>query len=72
MQGCVESWNEDDGFPIVRFVNGKELKVQQYMWAQKSGRSANGVAFTGITLKQIPLKVAAALTIHKVKWNYNF
>jgi len=65
MQGFIDFFDEEDGFPHVTFSNGKKLKILQYTWVKKSDKSSMQ-NFSGIIVKQIPLTVAAALTIHKV------
>ena len=58
----MDRLDEEDGFPYVKFANGKELKILQYAWVEKQKkRSGNGL----IVIKQLPLKLAAALTVHK-------
>lgn len=51
-----------DGFPRVKFMNGKELVVRKEKWSSDSEKDGDGV-----TREQIPLRLAYALTIHKAQ-----
>ena len=51
-----------DGFPRVKFMNGKELVVRKEKWSSDSEKDGDGV-----TREQVPLRLAYALTIHKAQ-----
>lgn len=50
----------DDSLPVVRFLDGVELVINSHTWS-----ITNQDDETEVTLTQIPLKLAYALTIHK-------
>ena len=49
----------DDNLPIVRLKNGHKIKVSKYSWTYKEDE------VTLAEVKQIPLRLAWAITIHK-------
>lgn len=64
MQGVVVEFDTEDGLPLVQFANGKKLKIFEYQWCKKGRKNIPG-SFSGVCIKQIPIKLAAAMTIHK-------
>ncbi len=46
--------------PIVRFINGKELEISLHCWEIESNLNSNVVGY----IRQVPLKLAWAMTIH--------
>jgi ATP-dependent DNA helicase PIF1 len=60
-RGIVTGFGKD-GFPRVKFMNGKELTVRKEKWSSDSERDGDGV-----TREQVPLRLAYALTIHKAQ-----
>ena len=57
-RGVVKGFN-DDGHPIVKFVNGIENVIEPKSWEIEYDNNIVG------SFKQIPLKLAYATTIHK-------
>lgn len=57
--GVVESFDEDDGLPIVRMRNGKSIKAEPEEWSVSDGDKKLA------TLSQVPLRLAWAITVHK-------
>lgn len=55
-QGVIIGFDEED-YPIIRFHKGFEYTMKQYCWASET--------IPGVGVKQIPLILAWALTIHK-------
>lgn len=62
-QGCVQKFDEEDGLPHVQFANGQVVKIQMYTWNSDNGKGTK--RFSGVLIRQLPIKLAAALTIHK-------
>jgi len=56
-QGIIEKIDELDGLPIVRFNNGVVMKVAPHIWISEK--------IPTVAVKQIPLILAWAITIHK-------
>ncbi len=56
-RGVVVDFLQD--FPVVRFMNGKEQVITYYVWDIKEDKK------TVVSIKQIPLRVAYAITSHK-------
>ena len=56
-QGIVEKIDETDGLPIVRFKNGRSMKIGYHIWQSEK--------IPTVGVKQIPLILAWAITIHK-------
>lgn len=64
--------NEDEMFPIVQFVNGLKMIVLRHIWSEYSKKkyyNNNGKKQKKLlgAVNQIPLKIAFALTIHRVQ-----
>ena len=57
--GIVTGFNEDDGFPIVKKQNNKEILAAPRSWVVEEDE----IELARIT--QIPLRLAWAITIHK-------
>lgn len=57
-RGVVTGFDEEKGFPIVRFVTGAPKRIEPYTWQGKRGQ---------LSVSQIPLRLAYALTIHKAQ-----
>lgn len=57
--GRVIDFTEKEGYPIVRIFNKKEIIVKPVEW------TINEDGETKATIKQIPLRLAWAITIHK-------
>lgn len=55
-QGVIVNINEK-GFPIVKFLNGVEMTISHHVWRSEK--------YPSIGLKQVPLILAWAITIHK-------
>jgi ATP-dependent DNA helicase PIF1 len=55
-QGIIENF-DNDGFPVVRFYNGSLRTIKPHCWISEN--------YPGIGLKQIPLILSWAITIHK-------
>lgn len=55
-QGIIENF-DIDGFPIVRFYNGNIRTIKPHCWLSEN--------YPGLGLKQIPLILSWAITIHK-------
>lgn len=60
-QGTVQSFDED-GYPFVKFSNGKIVKMIRFTWLKRAYR---GNPFKGVSIVQIPLALSWAITIHK-------
>lgn len=58
-RGVVIGFNEDNKLPIVKFLDKRELEIEYNEWKHESDKK------NFITKKQIPLKIAWAITIHK-------
>ena len=56
-QGVVIKFTEDAGLPIVKYKNGQEMTMNYHVWESEH--------IKGIGIKQIPLILAWAITIHK-------
>jgi len=56
-QGIVEGFDPNDKMPIVRFKNGAVRKMGLHLWQSETIQS--------IGIKQVPLILAWAITIHK-------
>ena len=56
-RGVVVDFLQD--FPVVRFMNGKEQVITYYVWDIKEDKKSV------VSIKQIPLRVAYAITSHK-------
>lgn len=57
-RGIIKKFN-DEGFPIVKFLNGVEQLIDYYKWEIEENNRSTG------SIIQIPLKLAYATTIHK-------
>jgi len=58
-RGVIVGFDKDTQLPIVKFRNGKEKVIEYFEWKMEFGDSLK------ITKKQLPLKLAWAITIHK-------
>lgn len=57
-RGVVTSF--ENGLPVVRFLNGIETTIEEHAWSIKDEDST-----VTVSKRQIPLKLAYAITIHK-------
>lgn len=64
LQGIVTEFDEEDGLPHVQFSNGRKLKIETYTWTEAITK--RGEKFKGVCVRQLPIKLAAAMTVHKV------
>lgn len=55
-QGIVDDF-DNEGFPIVKFYNGTVKTITPYKWSSEN--------YPGIGIKQLPLILSWAITIHK-------
>ncbi len=55
-QGIIDSFDQD-GYPVVNFYNGCQRVIKPHCWLSEN--------YPGIGLKQIPLILSWAITIHK-------
>jgi len=60
-RGVVCGFSEDDGLPLVKFVNNVTIKIEEHDF-NVTDSSGLKVEFV---LRQIPLKIAYAISIHK-------
>jgi hypothetical protein len=75
LQGVVVGFEPETDLPIVNFVNGEEgVTIGPYTWSHSMGdkgytkggkRRKTTKEFIGVKLKQIPLRLAFAISIHK-------
>ncbi|HWQ99882.1 MAG TPA: helix-turn-helix domain-containing protein [Candidatus Methylomirabilis sp.] len=57
--GDIKAFDEDDGMPIVRTLSGRNITAEPSEWAIMDGGR------TLAKLKQLPLRLAWAITVHK-------
>jgi len=57
--GEIEGFNKDDGYPIVRTFNGDAIVAMPMEWPMNDGDKVLA------RIKQVPLRLAWALTVHK-------
>jgi ATP-dependent DNA helicase PIF1 len=60
-RGVVIGFDKNNNLPIVKFRNGKEKKIEYFEWKMEFGESMK------ISKKQLPIKLAWAITIHKAQ-----
>ena len=58
-QGIIQSFHINSGNPIVKFKNGVIKEIQYHSWISES--------IPNVSVSQIPLILAWAVTIHKVQ-----
>ncbi len=58
-RGVVESFDSDDGYPVVRTFDGTYVTARPEEWRLEEDGSVRA------TIKQVPLRLAWAITIHK-------
>jgi ATP-dependent DNA helicase PIF1 len=58
-RGVIVGFTQEDDLPIVRFLNGQEIPIGLEDWKQEEDGKLTLLA------RQIPLKVAYAITIHR-------
>src|SRR5262249_25681230 len=70
LQGIVTSFSKI-GIPRVKFINGIEKDILLYTWQipvkKASGKVKGKKIFCGLEVKQIPLILGFALTVHKAQ-----
>lgn len=57
-RGVVVKFHEETGFPVVRFLSGKEYLIEPHEWTYKHAKG-------DVTYTQVPLKLAWAISQHK-------
>lgn len=65
--GVVIGYGEENGYPIVKFENGESFEVFPFTWAFKEYSADLKEMETIATVKQVPLRLAWAITIHKAQ-----
>ena len=66
LQGLVKGFSKDNPpLPIVRFANGREMVIRRFTW--EKDESKKGKQGQIVSVSQIPLKLAWAMTIHKAQ-----
>ncbi len=59
-RGVVLEFNEMSGWPVVLFADGQRFEVEPWTWTEMAPDRKSGVSN-----KQVPLKLAYGITIHK-------
>ena len=64
-KGEIINFSEDGNWPVVRFENGRELRVETHKWSIGEYNFEEEAYEQFASISQIPLRLAWAITIHK-------